>query len=335
MLCQLQHIKSQSYTYIFKTIFGGSTFMKKVLTALTATAAISTYAFAQDAEASTYSVKSGDTLWAIAQNDNVTVSQLKSWNNLSSDLILVNQNLKVSNSSSSSSNSSSTSSSSSSSSSNTSSSSSSASTGGTYTVKSGDTLSSIARAHGTNYRALMDINNISGHIIHPGQTLKLSAGSSSSSSSSNTSSSTASSNTSSSSASSSSSSSASSYNAPAPTNVSYGTNWYYWGDCTWYAFERRKQLGKPVGNNWGNATNWAGHARSAGYTVNNRPSVGAIIQAHAWTNNAWGMGHVGVVERVNPDGSILISEMNFGGGQGVKAFRTLSASQAANHNFIH
>ncbi|SOC44534.1 LysM peptidoglycan-binding domain-containing protein [Salinicoccus kekensis] len=393
--------------------------MKKVLTALTATAAISTYAFAQDAEASTHNVKSGDTLWSIAQKNNVTVSQLKSWNNLSSNLILVNQNLKVSNSDSSSSSSSATSSSSSNTpntSSSATNSSSSNSTGGTYRVKSGDTLSSIARAHGMNYRTLMEINNISGHIIHPGQTLKTSTSSSSSSSSNNTSSSTASSNTSSStsssntdssagstatggtytvksgdslsriasahgtnyrtlmninnlsstiiypgqtlklsagssstsssstassntsssSASSSSTSSDSSYKAPAaPSNVSWGTNWYYWGDCTWYAFERRKELGKPVGNNWGNATNWAGHARSAGYTVNNRPSVGAIIQAHAWTNNAWGMGHVGVVERVNPDGSILISEMNFGGGQGVKAFRTLSASQAANHNFIH
>lgn len=311
--------------------------MKKVLTALTATAAISTYAFAQDAEASTHNVKSGDTLWSIAQKNNVTVSQLKSWNNLSSNLILVNQNLKVSasgSSSSSSSKSSSSTSSNSSTSSSSNSSSGSSSNGGTYTVKSGDTLSSIARAHGTNYRTLMDINNISGHLIYPGQTLKLSAGSSSTSTSSN-SSSTASSNTSTSSASSSSSSSASSYNAPAPGNVSWGTNWYYWGDCTWYAFERRKQLGKPVGNNWGNATNWASQARSAGYTVNNRPSVGAIIQAYAWTNNAWGMGHVGVVERVNPNGSILISEMNFGSGQGVKAFRTLSASQAANHNFIH
>src|SRR5699024_4696774 len=56
-----------------------------------------------------------------------------------------------------------------------SSSSSNTSTGGSYTVKSGDTLSSIARANGMNYRTLMSINNISGHIIHPGQTLKLSS----------------------------------------------------------------------------------------------------------------------------------------------------------------
>src|SRR5690625_2921711 len=315
--------------------------MKKVITALTATAAISTYAFAQDAEASSHTVKGGDTLWSIAQKNNVSVAQIKSWNNLSSDLILVNQNLKVSGSSSSDSSSSSNTSSSSSSSSTSSStsassSSSNTSTGGSYTVKAGDTLSSIARANGMNYRTLMSINNISGHIIHPGQTLKLS----SSASSGNTSSSSTSSNTSSasdnSSSASSSSNSGSSYNAPAPSSASsWGTNWYSWGDCTWYAFERRKQLGKPVGNGWGNASNWAGQARSAGYSVNNSPSVGAIIQAHAWTNNAWGMGHVGVVERINPDGSILISEMNFGTGVGVKGHRTLSASQAANHNFIH
>lgn len=307
--------------------------MKKVITALTATAAISTYAFADDAEASSHTVKGGDTLWSIAQNNNVSVSQLKSWNNLSSDLILVNQSLKVSGSSSSNSSSASSSSNTSSSSNSSSSNSSSnTSTGGSYTVKSGDTLSSIARANGTNYRTLMSINNISGHIIHPGQTLKLSSNASSN----NTSSSNASSaSDNSSSASSSNSNSDSSYNAPAPSNTSWGTNWYYWGDCTWYAFERRKQLGKPVGNGWGNASNWAGQASSAGYNVNNSPSVGAIIQAHAWTNNAWGMGHVGVVERINPDGSILISEMNFGTGVGVKAHRTLSASQAANHNFIH
>ncbi len=40
---------------------------------------------------------------------------------------------------------------------------------GTYTVKSGDTLSKIARAHGMNYRTLMNINNISSHLIYPGQ----------------------------------------------------------------------------------------------------------------------------------------------------------------------
>lgn len=114
-----------------------------------------------------------------------------------------------------------------------------------------------------------------------------------------------------------------------------GTNFYPGGECTWYAFERRAELGKAVSGSWGNASNWAGQASAQGLTVNNTPSVGAIIQTPANTNGAYGMGHVGVVESVNGDGSITISEMNWSGGLGGKTFRTLSASQAASHNFIH
>ncbi|GAB3066360.1 LysM peptidoglycan-binding domain-containing protein [Salinicoccus sesuvii] len=398
--------------------------MKKIITALTATAALATYGLADQAEASSYKVQSGDTLWKIANQNSVSVSQLKSWNNLSSDLIFINQNLKTSGSSSDSTSSSNSSSSNSSQSSSSSSNTSSSNTSGSYTVKAGDTLSSIARANGMNYRTLMSINNISSHIIHPGQKLSLggNATSSSNNSSSNSSdksesktetesntgntsnnssststgsysvkagdtlssiarahgttytnimslnnlsstiiypgqslkvsgnanTSTNTPNTSNSSnesneASNSSNANASetketveqSVSAPAPTNVSYGKNYYTWGECTWYAFERRQQLGKPAGNGWGNAYNWNTAAKSEGYKVNNSPSVGAIMQADAWTNFAWGMGHVAVVERINADGSILVSEMNFGSGQGVKAFRTISASQVSGHNFIH
>lgn len=74
----------------------------------------------------TYIVKSGDSLSKIASQQGTTVSNLKSINNLSSDLIIVGQKLKVSGSSSSSSNKSSNSSSGSSSNSSSSNSSSSA-----------------------------------------------------------------------------------------------------------------------------------------------------------------------------------------------------------------
>ena len=90
-----------------------------------------------------------------------------------------------------------------------------------------------------------------------------------------------------------------------------------------------------VGNNWGDAKNWASSAQSAGYAVNNTPSVGSIMQAPAYTNGAYGQGHVAIVERVNGDGSILVSEMQFGGGLGDKNTRTISASQVSSHNFIH
>ncbi|CAM4256417.1 CHAP domain-containing protein [Lacicoccus alkaliphilus] len=123
--------------------------------------------------------------------------------------------------------------------------------------------------------------------------------------------------------------------AASSSSFSGGTNFYPGGECTWYAFERRAELGKAVSGSWGNASNWAGQASAQGLTVNNSPSVGAIIQTPAYSNGAYGMGHVGVVESVNGDGSITISEMNWSGGLGGKTFRTLSAGQAANHNFIH
>jgi peptidoglycan endopeptidase LytE len=46
--------------------------------------------------ATTYTVKSGDTLYGIAKTYNTTVSQIKSLNNLTSDIIYVGQRLRVS-----------------------------------------------------------------------------------------------------------------------------------------------------------------------------------------------------------------------------------------------
>ncbi|WP_211220902.1 CHAP domain-containing protein, partial [Jeotgalicoccus marinus] len=119
------------------------------------------------------------------------------------------------------------------------------------------------------------------------------------------------------------------------SSVSNGTNYYQWGSCAWYVFEKRSSMGLSTGNGWGDASNWASAASSDGYSVGNKPAVGAIMQAPAYTNGSYGQGHVAFVERVNGDGSILVSEMQFGGGLGSKSTRTLSASQAANHNFIY
>ena len=69
---------------------------------------------------------------------------------------------------------------------------------------------------------------------------------------------------------------------------------------------------------------------SAGYTVNNSPSQGAILQT-----SQGAFGHVAYVESVNSNGSITVSEMNYGHGVGVVTSRTISASQAASYNYIH
>lgn len=103
---------------------------------------------------SNYTVKAGDTLWSIANQNNITVSQLKQNNNLSNDTIYVGQNLKISGNSSNSSNEK-------------------PATNNQYVVQSGDSLWKIAAANGTTVNQLKAINHLSSDLIYKGQQLKL------------------------------------------------------------------------------------------------------------------------------------------------------------------
>lgn len=107
-------------------------------------------------------------------------------------------------------------------------------------------------------------------------------------------------------------------------------NRYAFGNCTWYAYERRAQLGRPIGSFWGNASTWAMNARAAGFTVNSTPAPGAILQNGG---GYAGYGHVAVVETINGD-SFTVSEMNYAGFNVVSS-RTIPMSQAGNYSFIH
>ncbi|MCJ1783610.1 CHAP domain-containing protein [Mammaliicoccus sciuri] len=113
-----------------------------------------------------------------------------------------------------------------------------------------------------------------------------------------------------------------SYSQP---NSGGGSNLYTSGQCTYYAFSKRPDFG----NTWGNANNWANAAAQAGYTVNNSPAAGSILQS-----TAGGYGHVAYVDKVNADGSIQVSEMNYQG-EGIVSSRTISASAAGSYNYIH
>jgi len=129
----------------------------------------------------------------------------------------------------------------------------------------------------------------------------------------------------------------STYGGGSATSYSGGIssgNKYSYGQCTWYAYERRMQLGMPVGGMWGNAYSWGYMAQAAGYQVDGNPSAGAVMQ------NSGGYGHVAVVESVNPGVSVTISEMNayrFGGGWNRVGRGEISWSEATSgyYKYIH
>ncbi len=129
-----------------------------------------------------------------------------------------------------------------------------------------------------------------------------------------------------------------SYSAQAAASYHYTASYasgnkYAYGWCTWYAWQWRHD--NMPGNynlpsNLGNANTWANAARAAGFAVNRTPAYGAVFQTAA----GWA-GHVGVVTRVNGDGSVVISDMNGIAGWGRVGTKTISAGEAAQYTYIH
>ena len=118
-------------------------------------------------------------------------------------------------------------------------------------------------------------------------------------------------------------------------NVTYGyDNRMAWGQCTWYAWWWRAtspySLGPLPGALTGDAKYWANNARALGMRVDNIPEVGAVFQ----TTSGW-YGHVGVVLRVNDDGSLLVREMNYGYRANVITESTIPANVVGNFSYIH
>ncbi len=99
-----------------------------------------------EGETNIYTVKSGDTLYKIAQNNNTTVDEIKSLNNLTSNTLQIGQTLKLP---------------------------SPLTPEDTYTVKSGDSLYKIATKYNTTVDELKRINNLTTNILSIGQVLKL------------------------------------------------------------------------------------------------------------------------------------------------------------------
>ncbi|WP_313628683.1 LysM peptidoglycan-binding domain-containing protein [Enterococcus italicus] len=122
----------------------------------------------------TYTVKSGDTVAKIAAAYGVSVSDIKSWNSLSNvNLILVGQTLSVKGATSTATTQQTTQTTQTTQTA--ASTTTTATATGTYTVKSGDTLSKIASQLGTTVANIQSLNNLSNvNVIYVNQTLKVS-----------------------------------------------------------------------------------------------------------------------------------------------------------------
>ncbi len=250
-------------------------------------------AAANSRDIKTYTAKAGETVTQIAAQFGLSPDTIKFANNLNSDAVEVGRQLTIP-----------------------------PVDGLIYTVKSGDTIDSIANKYRADLQRVVAYNDLELSGVSEGRKIIIPAGS-----------------------------------LPAeerpgyvsPRNAArsgaynggYSTlnaqiasassgNRYAFGNCTWYAYERRAQLGRPVGSFWGNAATWSTGARMAGgYLVNNTPEPGAVMQ------NGGGYGHVAIVESVGSDGSITISEMNYLGNFNRVTSRTVSAESAAGFNYIH
>ena len=189
-----------------------------------------------------------------------------------------------------------------------------------YTVKSGDTIQSIAEKYQSQASLITTYNDleISGisaglKIIVPGGILPTTE--------------------------------RPGYVAPAPLARSsgyatggYGSfssasvgNRYAFGNCTWYVYERRAAVGRPIGSFWGNGGSWAYSGAAAGFRVDNIPAAGAILV------ELGSPGHVAFVESVSANGDVVVSEMNNSayGGFNIVNNRTISAGQASLYRYVH
>lgn len=95
----------------------------------------------------TYTVQKGDSLWVIANKYGITTEELKSYNNLTSNLLNIGQVLKIPQGKTS--------------------------TENIYTVKKGDSLWTIANRYNTTVEKIKVLNNLTSNLLSIGQQLKI------------------------------------------------------------------------------------------------------------------------------------------------------------------
>ena len=96
----------------------------------------------------TYIVKKGDSLWLIANKNNISINDLKNANNLTSDILTIGQVLTIPTKNAEN-----------------------GSNSNLYVVQRGDSLWSIARKYNVSINEIRMINNLNSDVLMIGQTL--------------------------------------------------------------------------------------------------------------------------------------------------------------------
>lgn len=240
-------------------------------------------------------VQNGETLATIAQQYGLTLTQIRWSNGLKNDEISPGQSLSIP-----------------------------SVPGIVYTVKEGETIDGLAQKYQSNSTAIRQVNDLENGEVSAGMQIILPGGQLPETE-------------------------RPEYTAPTPTYstgtgtssssvavssyrmYSTSSNPMPWGWCTWYAWERRSQMGDDyiLPGGLGNANQWA-YALSGSYVVNRTPAAGAVMQS---TSGYY--GHVAIVDSVNADGSVTYSDMNGLAGWGRVGTTTISAAEAAAYTYIH
>jgi len=217
-----------------------------------------------------YTIKEGDTVGSVAKKFSITSDTIRWANDISGNSLLVGEKLKILPIS-----------------------------GLTYEVKDGDSAESLAKQYESNAEQIISFNDAEVAGLTAGEQIIIPNGKKPAPAPAQYFSSAPSF-----------FGSAGSVSAPyAFTGKIFPGNTYAWGNCTWWVYQRRAELGRPIPSNLGNANMWAINGAAAGMSVSKTPVAGSII--YHINDPASFLGHVGIVERVNPDGSIFTSDMNY------------------------
>jgi LysM repeat protein len=125
------------------------------------------------ASGATYTVKAGDSVWSVSNKHGISMNQLIQWNNIKNNFIYPGQKLVVKSGGSNNTSTNTTTNNSNAANTNNSN----ASSTGTYTVKAGESVWSVANKNGITMDQLIQWNNIKNNFIYPGQKLVIKGGS--------------------------------------------------------------------------------------------------------------------------------------------------------------